>query len=415
MPRVRCPECGERVEYRADDVKLRCPECGERFRTPGDEDDEEEVRPRKKKKPAKKSSNKAVLTAVGGLVGIALIALAVVLLVRGKGKDGGDRGQDGGGESALANVSSEEFKRVHSAMTIAEVEKILGKGSTSSLQDFLAAWVRKDGPHKGKLIVGEDPIPPDRPMQWRRWDASGIRIWMAFLNTRYGPLAAFGVCSDSSGKEYSRITFSHITEGVEKVLEDAYSARMQSVEVRKDAKWVRGEKGQALVLGDWRNEACEGMVFEAAGKMRTRDDVPQPKDPNRHPIYRFVNDNQLEITRRFYGTPEVSLYDFLVSPDERVLIDLTPNSPRNNKAMVYYRMPPKPGDLADTKVLQPLIAGVKSSDFDRMSDASGKLIRLGNHGLPALRELERTHPEPLKSHLQRTIRAAEARAAEQRN
>jgi hypothetical protein len=78
-------------------------------------------------------------------------------------------------------------------------------------------------------------------------------------------------------------------------------------------------------------------------------------------------------------------------------------------------MPPKPGDLADTRILQPLIADVKSPDFNKMSDASGKLIRLGNHGLPALRELERIHPEPLKSHLQRTIRAAEAHVAEESN
>jgi hypothetical protein len=122
-------------------------------------------------------------------------------------------------------------------------------------------------------------------------------------------------------------TFTNLGEGLEKRLEDAYSARMQTVEIRKDARWVRGAKGQALVLGDWRNEACEGTLFEAAGIMRTRDDVPQPKDPNRHPIYRFVNDNQLEITRRLYGTPDVSLYDFFVAQDELVLIDVTPDSP----------------------------------------------------------------------------------------
>ena len=407
MPSVRCPECGERVKYGADDVKLRCPECGEKFRAP--DGDEEEERPRKKKKSAKKSSNKLVLAVVGGLVGIALCALVVVLLVRNKGKDGGG----GGGDGASANVSSEKFRQVHSAMTIEEVEKILGKGSTSSLQDFLTAWARKEGPHKGKLIVGEDPIPPDRPMEWRRWDARGIRIWMAFLNTRYGPLAAFGVCSDSSGTGYNRITFSHNTEGVDKILEDAYSIRMQSSEIRKDAKWVRGAKGQALVLGDWRNVDCQGMLIDAGGKMRTRDDVPQPKDPNRLPIYRFVNDNQLEITIRLYGRDDVSLHDFFVSQDELVLIDVTPNVPHDFKAKIYYRMPPNPGTLAATKVLQPLIVDAKNPDINKHVPASDLLIRLGKYGLPALRELERTSTEPLKSHFQRSIRRAEVRVAEE--
>jgi hypothetical protein len=408
MPGVKCPECGERVKYRADDVKLRCPECGEKFRVP--DGGGEEDRPRRKKKTAKKSLNKVVFAVVGGLVGIALCALVVVLLVRDKGKDGGG---GGGGETATADVSSEKFKQVHPAMTTGEVEKILGKGGTSSLQDFLAVWVRKDGPHKGKLIAGQDPIPPDCPMEWRRWDGRGVRIWIAFRNTRHGPLAAFGVCSDSSGKEYNGRTFTHRTEGLDQLLEDAYSTRMQSTDIRKDAKWVRGAKGQALVLGDWRDADCKGMLIEAAGKMRTRDDVPQPKDPNRLPVYRFVNDNQIEITHRFYGRDDVSLHDFFVSQEELVLIDVTPNVPHDFKAKVYYRMPPKPGGLADTKVLQPLIADAKNPDFNKHVPASGKLIRLGKYGLPALRELERTSTEPLKGHFQFSIQIAEARAAEE--
>ena len=78
-------------------------------------------------------------------------------------------------------------------------------------------------------------------------------------------------------------------------------------------------------------------------------------------------------------------------------------------------MPPRSGNLADKKILQRLILDMKSSDHNTMSDASGKFIRLGEHGLPALRELERTNPEPLKSHIRRTIQAAEGRAAEENN
>ena len=79
---------------------------------------------------------------VGGLLGIALLTLAVVM-VRDKGKAGG------GGESDSADVSSEKFKQVHSAMTIEEVEKILGRGSMSSLQDFLRASGAKGRPAQG--------------------------------------------------------------------------------------------------------------------------------------------------------------------------------------------------------------------------------------------------------------------------
>ena len=66
--------------------------------------------------------------------------------------------------------------------------------------------------------------------------------------------SAFGVCSDSSGPSYTRSGFSIATEGLEKWLEDTYSARMQTLEIRRDAKWVRGAAGQAALLGEWRDE-----------------------------------------------------------------------------------------------------------------------------------------------------------------
>jgi hypothetical protein len=204
-----------------------------------------------------------------------------------------------------------------------------------------------------------------------------------------------------------------MTETVDQMLEDAYSKRTQSVAIRKDPKWVRGAKGQALVLGDWRNVECLGMDIAAAGKMRTRDDLSQPKDPNRLPIYRFVNDKQLEITLRRHGDADVKLYDFFVAQDELVLINVTPNVPHDFKAKVYYRMPPNPGSIADKKILQPLIADSKHPDLNKHVPATDLLIRLGKYGLPALRELERNSTEPLKSHYQRCIRRAEVRIAEE--
>lgn len=398
MPGTNCPECGDRVKYGPGAVSVRCPECGEKFRVP------------RRGRARATNGMWSPAAVLGGLIGVAGIVLVAVLLIRGKGGGGaaGEGGAAGAAESA--GDLAERYKGVRWAMTLDEVEKLLGRGRPSSDQDMLKVFVRKEGPFRGKVVWGQDPTPPERPMEWRHWETGAARVWVAFIDTRHGPLAAFDVCvvSREGGRDVN--TFTNLEPGFEKRLEGEYEARMRTGEIRNDPRWVRGAKGQVLVLGEWRNENCDGMVLGGAGLMRTRSDVSQPKDPDRQPFYRFVGDNQLEITRRFYGPSEVSTYDYFVAGDELVLIDVTPKSPQNHKAQLYYRMPPKPGSYFEPKVLRPLIADTASGDQKRQGDAGWKLVRLGRYAVPALKELEQTSPEPLKSHVSRLIEAAERRA-----
>src|SRR5262245_51997067 len=123
MAVVKCPECGERVKYRSDEVKLRCPDCGAKFRAPNEDDDEvDEERPRSRKKKKSPNTFRSPAVIIGGLGAVAVLAIVVVVLVRGK--------RDGGEVSSApvdsAKVTPENFQKVNSAMDLAEIEQILG-------------------------------------------------------------------------------------------------------------------------------------------------------------------------------------------------------------------------------------------------------------------------------------------------
>ena len=88
MAIVKCPECGKRVNYRYDQVRLRCPDCGRKFRAPDEEDFEEE---RSRTRYKRKSPNKLLIPAILGGVGFLVLTIVVIVLVLGKG-DSGRRG-----------------------------------------------------------------------------------------------------------------------------------------------------------------------------------------------------------------------------------------------------------------------------------------------------------------------------------
>jgi len=409
MAVVKCPECGERVKYRNDEVKLSCPDCGTKFRAPDEDDDElEDERPRSRNN--KKSPNKFLRPAyiTGGLAAVVVLAIVVTWLVRGK-RDSGD-GSSVGVDST--KVTPENFKKVDSAMDLAEIEQVLGGSRSSSAQDAGVAFGKADSGDKPDWMRQDPGLPGNTALEWRRWDGSDFSAFVAFINTKHGKLSIYGV---GFGPHYQS-SFSALGIGVEGI-EAAYAPRKKTQEVRKDPKWLRGAQSQTALLGEWRKETGDGWLFAAGGKLKPFWDFVIPPHETQPPTYRFIDDKQLEITHPPFGDmPTKQTFEYYVLKDELVLIDVTPTlyhrSTRN--AQFFYRMPPTPGSMADIKLIQPRLADLKDPTGKKLWESLGLLKQLDKHALPSLRELARTATGDRKTIYEGAILSVEAHLAREK-
>lgn len=386
MPSVKCPECGNRVKVR-DDTQLRCSQCGEKFDLP-DEDEAEERAPRprmKRKADAPKSSGtKIAAIVVGGVLLLAVVGLAVVLIVRKSGKDGPSQPIDS------TKVTRENFKSLRPGLTLAEIESVLG-GSRSSSEDELRAALRNAGSVKPlEQMMGTYGGVLDEISEWRRWEGKEFRVWVAFVKTKDGPRAAYSTSLASLLGGYS-IESGFVVSGANE-LEKANDDRSQESAIRNDPKWVKGAQARELLLGEWRGEKANGYLFGQNGQMIEWNTYGM--DLNHKPTYRFVDDRVLEITTRPFDPPPghptppgfvnqpptISKYEYYVNQDELALIDVTSmgigGAPKLHH--IYYRLPVRPGSAGETKLVAPLLADLKGPDIIKR-----------NHALQVLEEIAR--------------------------
>jgi DNA-directed RNA polymerase subunit RPC12/RpoP len=402
MAIVKCPECGERVKYLNDEVKLRCPECGVKVRVP---DDEEEERSRSRHK--KKAPNKLLIPAiVTGLA--AVIAVVAILLVRGRGdNDNSDRGDGGSVEVESAKVTVEHYTKIVSSMELAEIEQILGGSRLSSARDAGAAFLDVDRNDQPKWMIQDPGLPGNSGLEWRRWRGNGFTVSVAFIDTKYGKLSAYGLgLSDDARWQGS---FNDLGIGVAGI-EAAYAERLKIRNVRRDTKWLRGARSHAAILGEWRDAQANGWVFAAGGKLKPLWSFFYGPHETQPPTYRFSDDKHLLITHPFGDMPADQTFEYYILGDELVLIDVTaklyPHSTYN--AQFFYRMPPTPGSLAHTKLFQPLLANLTAPGDKPHWESLGKLTRFDDHALPLIRELARTASGEKKSSYEGAILSVEA-------
>ena len=424
MPSVKCPECGERVKIREDGKPTRCAECGTSFRVKERDDDEDDrdeeeaprPRPKRKPKPAKKSSGtKIAVIIVGSILALGVVGLAVVLIVRG-GKDGESQPID------QSKVTVENFKSVKPGMDLAEVESILGGSKSSSEDDMRDAFRKGIGDIEAAFEAGFSR--GSEGTNWRRWEGKNLRVWVAFAKAKDGSRAAFSTALEQNGGASKRVdgfmTFAGASD-LDKLNDD----RKKEDAIRKDGKWIRGPQARELILGEWRDDQVIGGYLFAPGKVTNLAEhtLPNEKDIT----YRIIDERFLEITTPSLFNPPpghppsplgpqpptVTRFEYLVNRDEMVLIDATPRSGFGMRS--YYRMPAQPGSTADTKLIAPLVADVKSGDFTKRHHALHKLKQLGKGAaiaLPPLRDmLKQTRDANTRNEIESVIQALEGKAA----
>ncbi len=381
MASVQCPACGERVKVREAASRLRCQECGKSFRVDEDEDEEgEELSPRAKRYARKKKpSLKLPLIIIGSVFGVAILAVVVILIVR-SGKDG--EGQAGEVKRDQSKVTLDNFRRVKQGMDLAEVESILG-GSVSSSEEDMRNGFRALGEIQAGFETGWARFAG--ASDWRRWDGKGFRVWVAFVKDKDGKLlAAFSTALEDTGGKPTPHNGIQTFAGNSDLAEEN-EQRKKEEELRKNPKWVRGAKARTLLLADWRDKDANGYVFNAGEKLRHFDTLGMDQH-GKEGTFRILDDSHVEIV---YPPLHPSLkavpqrYEFLVNQDELMLIHDTQNTIIPIRGP-YYRMPAKAGSPGYTAVIEPIVAGLKSTNQTKRYLAFHTLRRLGKSGVSAL-------------------------------
>jgi hypothetical protein len=290
-------------------------------------------------------------------------------------------------------------------MDPAEVEAILGGSRSSSEDDMRDAHRRGVGEIEAAFVTGFSRF--GEGAEWRRWDGKDLQVWVVFAQTKEGKRATFSTALQKTGNT-SKAHPGFFTFGGDMGhdLDQMNAQRKKEDAVRKDPKWVRGAQAQTLVAGEWRKDNIDGMTFGNDGILM-EDNSLAMMYRDKKITYRIVDDKKLEITypsvfnppppvpgqppSPFKFEPVTRTFEYFVTQDELVLIEVTPNAHLADvKYHTYYRMPPTPGGAGDIKVIQPLLADLKGNDAAKRQGAIFNLRRLGKGAsiaLPALTEL----------------------------
>jgi|GEM_PF-4335081 len=406
MPSARCPECGNRVRIRKDEAQLRCSQCGEKFDPPEEDEAEERAprrRPRYKADAPRSSGTKIAAIVVGSLLLLAVVGLAVVLIVRKSGRDGPSQPVDS------AKVTMANFKSLRPGMTLPEVENVLGGSRSSSEDDYRNALRQAGFDRSLEDTMGTYQGLLGEITAWRRWEGKDLRVWVAFVQTKDGPRAAYSTSlTPFHGAYKSESGF--IVSGARE-LEKASEDRSQESAIRNDPKWVRGPQARELILGEWRDERANGYVFGPNGKLTEWSVFAM--ELNNAPSYRITGDREVEITipspfnpppghpspPGFVNQPPtISRYEYYVNQDELALIDVSGHGMMGAATLhrTLYRMPIRAGSTGETNLVNPLLADLKGTDVDKRNHAFTILRHLAKGlavALPALTEMLRG-PDP---------------------
>ena len=395
MASVNCPECGERVKLRDDGKRLRCPDCGEKFDPPEEEEEEEAPRPRTKRKPAAKKSSGTKFAAiiVGGVLLLGVAGLVIALVFRKSDKDG-----DTAPPTDQAKVTLENFQRVKPGMDVAEVEGVLGSGKSSSESDMRSALSAGLGEMAAAVETGWARFGAGG--EWRRWDGTNFRVWVAFGKTKQGQRAAYSTALAQDGNKY-KLHPGFMTWAQNSNLDELNAQRKKTDAVRDDPKWVRGAKARELLVGDWRKADLDGYVFDGTGKLTSYSLFNSSTD-GKVTTYRILDDDHVELMPpqlhpNLPSRPRKT--EFRVNQDELVLLSVDPSSIAKVSGP-YYRIPVEPGRPGHTHILAPLTANLTSGVWEKQFQGFRGVRRLGKSGvavLPTLIELVRDTNENVAS------------------
>lgn len=332
--RVRCTSCGEAIRVPAEEEpedeeqeEEEKPARGKnkrgreeeeedekpRKKKPAreEEEDEEEERPRKKKarsedeeeeedeKPQKKGADKGsrkkkakkggsgllILGLVGGGLLLLLVlvggGLAIYFATSGGGGSGVGGGGGGSGGGGNAAISKENLGKFTAGMPKTEVEKLLGSGSSATMQE-----VEKVCTDIGPAIAGD--LRRNAPLV-------GVKSWVAYRNgpgglyigyapSSSGERVAYSFWARKSGKEVDFLMGALAVGGVDQAGAKADKDR----KILDDPRWAKGDDVRKLVVGQWR-KSDHGYDFEASGTMKSVGAFGYSS------AYRFRDDRHIEV------------------------------------------------------------------------------------------------------------------------
>lgn len=224
--------------------------------------------------------------------GRALVALVLVAALGcGKGKHAGGDADGGSPASGLlpgasAQVSPALWERVEEAMTPAEVEQILGRGTAAppAEMDRLYAGMRA-GP-RGKTWQQHGQTA--RVRTWYGWVSGADAIHVGFTPTaKYGELVAAKIAVFHEGGGVMWRELSNPPDGLELTRDQVEKMR----DARTNPKWTAGADVRRLIVGRWQQVGTKRVysflpdgTLKASGDWYKEVTVP----------YRFVDAEHVE-------------------------------------------------------------------------------------------------------------------------
>jgi hypothetical protein len=338
MARFTCPDCNARVSVAkapAPGKRLRCPDCGARFKP--EDTDEPPPRPRKKKPAA--SKNGAVLL-IGGIVGgVLVLGIVVVVLVVVLSRGGA------GGLLGPSKVTAENADTILEAMTVEEVEAILGPGRVCTFADIaniVAGTAGADPRQQLALAAFDDGT------TWRLWQNDGLSVMVNFRKGRSG------VERVASVQRLTRLpngaVESRNSTGGHADLDAVAAERVKNQQLLKDPRWKTGRAIRTALVGKWRSPKGlgnrEGWDFNADGTYTLYGGFGDDLQVKHSGTYRFVDDAHVETSAQLPEpfTNKMSLqvtgsYQVLVDDKELVFVDGDQRAPNLRPALHKEQMP----------------------------------------------------------------------------
>ncbi len=291
-------------------------------------------RPDSDESPVNKKGNGAMLFIVGLGIGAVLV---LCVPCAGVGlyfvfQAGPDRMNDDG--APQARITRADLDKIVSAMTLDEVNAILGPGRLATPADMRAAFNENR------------PIPISATDSWKRnAEIVGVKAWHQWRNGDESIFVGFAK-GKKTGKERALISF------WVKRLDDGFKAnpgllplfriddpdaiaeeRDAEEKLTNDPKFKQGD-AKKLIVGQWADEVKHGWVFRADGTFHDRSPGGDPGD------YRFTAPDQIELSYKpdwpgvAPGTiHHVKSFKVLVSEDTLILRRL----PGEGLTQVYKR------------------------------------------------------------------------------
>jgi hypothetical protein len=332
--RIDCRQCGKALvvgDELAGARKVRCPDCKAIIALPDEHIPAPAAKPELRPSRPRRSSRSGiplVWIAVGSAILLILAVSVVVVVVVMRGMNGAGPLVAGNpfspsalGINPLATKAN--FVKLDEAMTLDEVQAILGPGASAGESEMEAAFGEGADPTGHNGTPGRQWMFNGRSAgvtSWYQWRAGNFSIFVGFARgSRTGKEKAllsfwvdrFGTGAGGLGMHGFNSEVGFLATGDPDKITDAHEAQNRLL---NDPKWKKGNPRQ-LLIGRWQDAVNFGYEFTANGAVKSFGLEEYAS------TYRFIDDSHIEIN--VPAAPlvpaHVAKYRVLVNETEMIL------------------------------------------------------------------------------------------------